>query len=147
MIRFSSRGARIPRAIRKRLRSLGATPDVAAAPPSAPPAPIVGPLPERPERPESWVTRNAPPTPTERQAEEREAEERSAELDAMDEEIAGLEEAIADREEQLLAFLAAGNGDTLNEDGFFRALVREIPAMQADLESLRERRGELATTP
>jgi hypothetical protein len=145
---YTTDETRIPRAIRKRMRSLGGIPEEAAAPPRAAPVlDLVGPLPQQPGRPEGWVTRNAAPPPTEEETEALEADELSAQLEAMDAEIAGLEEAIADREEQLLAFLATGNDETFNQDGFFRAIVREIPALQADLEALRERRGEIATTP
>lgn len=136
---------RIPRSLRKRLRSL---PNVAAAPSPPEAAPdLIGPLPDQPGHPEGWVSRNAAPWPTEKQKEELEAAELAAEIVQVQEEIEGLEGEIADREEQILALLATAQGDTLRDDPAFRALAEELPDLQADLEALRERRGELTTPP
>ena len=145
---YTTDESRIPRAIRKRMRSLGPTPDVAApAPRRDGDADLIGPLPKTPPHPEGWASQNAPPTPTEDELEVIEAAERSAELEAMDAEIAGLEGQIADREEQLLAMLASATGGQLVDDAAFRQIADELPGLQADLEALRERRGELATAP
>ena len=145
---YTTDKTRIPREIRRRMRSLDAIPDVAAAPPAPAADPnLVGPLPETPEHPEGWASRNAPPTPTPGESEKIEAAERSEQLDAMDAEIAGLEGEIANREEQLLALLATAQGDRVIDDAAFRQIAEELPELQADLEALRERRGELATAP
>ncbi len=143
---YTTDESRIPRSVRRRLRSL---PEVATPAPASPaPEPdLIGPRPETPEHPEAWVTRNAPPRPTEEEQEAAADAELAARLSEVDAQIAGLEGEIADREEQILALLAAAQGDTLREDPAFRALAEELPALQADLEALRERRVAIATNP
>lgn len=135
---------RIPRDIRRRVQSLGDTPAVAAAPSPQPVEELVGPLPEAPDHPESWVSRNASPRLSGEALEAREEAERSEALLALDEEIAGVEGEIALREERLIALLDTSTGDTLSEDPALRELARELPTLQADLEVLRERRVELS---
>ncbi len=103
----------------------------------------MGPPPERPDHPEAWVSRNAPPRPTEEELQALEEAERSEALIALDREIAGLEGEIAAREEQLLVLLDTRSGDSIRDDPALRELADELPSLQADLEALRQRRVEL----
>lgn len=141
---------KIPRAIRNRIQR------VAPAPVSAPPPALVGPPPEQiggQDAPEAWAIGNA-----ERRLSRDEFREQNdgleaedvAELSSLDGEISDLENEIAAGEERLLALLGTTPGASENEladDPEFRDIAERLPAMQADLEALRVRRGELAPAP
>jgi hypothetical protein len=129
------------------------------APDLSAPADASGPGPKKPPIPSAPATiesEGVPPEPTRDQTRTATAEIGprkpidAAELAELDHQIAALEEKIAKDEDALTALISVPEPQRkgpLVDDPKFREIAKRLPKLQADLQSLRERRGQVQLAP